>query len=124
MVGILVHGNNHFILSGPLPDEATALALVRQWAIVQIGEAKSSSFRQWEIRSKEFRENLEWAVVVPGDRDERLGAAGIQADADLQRGALEAPDVGRVAAQGSLHVERREACRPARSCHPARRPDC
>ncbi len=36
--------------------------------------------------------------------------AGIQADADLQRGALEAPDVGRVAAQGSLHVERREAC--------------
>ena len=42
MVGILVHGNNHFILSGPLPDEAAALALVRHWSIVQIGEAKSS----------------------------------------------------------------------------------
>jgi len=27
MVGILVHGNNHFILSGPVPDEAVALAL-------------------------------------------------------------------------------------------------
>jgi hypothetical protein len=26
MVGILVHGNNHFILSGPVPDEAAALA--------------------------------------------------------------------------------------------------
>ena len=25
MVGILVHGNNHFILSGPLPGEAAAL---------------------------------------------------------------------------------------------------
>jgi hypothetical protein len=27
MVGILVHGDNHFILSGPVPDEANALAL-------------------------------------------------------------------------------------------------
>ena len=68
MVGILVHGNNHFILSGPLPDEAMALAIVRYWSIIQIGEVKSSSFGQWQIKSKEFRENLEWAVVVPGDR--------------------------------------------------------
>ena len=75
MVGILVHGNNHFILSGPLPDEATAMALVRYWSIIQIGEAKSSSFGQWEIRSKEFRENLEWAVIVPGDRGVSPGLA-------------------------------------------------
>ena len=73
MVGILVHGNNHFILSGPLPDDATALALVRHWSIVQIGEAKSSSFGQWQIGSKEFRENLEWAVIVPGDRETSPG---------------------------------------------------
>jgi hypothetical protein len=65
MIGILVRGNNHFIVSGPLPDEATALALVRYWSIIQIGEAKSSSFGQWQICSKEFRENLEWAVIVP-----------------------------------------------------------
>jgi hypothetical protein len=68
MVGILVHGNNHFILSGPAPDEAAALALVRHWSVIQIGQAKSSSFGQWQIRAKEFRENLEWAVIVPGDR--------------------------------------------------------
>ena len=37
MVGILVHGNNHFILSGPTPDEATALALAWHWSIIQIG---------------------------------------------------------------------------------------
>ena len=55
MVGILVHGNNHFILSGPAPDEAAALALARHWSIIQIGEAKSSSLGQWEIRSREFR---------------------------------------------------------------------
>ena len=56
MVCILVRGNNHFILSGPLPDDAAALALVRHWSIVQIGEAKSLSFGQWQIMSKEFRE--------------------------------------------------------------------
>jgi len=69
MVGILVHGNNHFILSGPLPDHDSALALVRYWSIIQIGEEKASSFGQWQIRNKEFRENLAWAVVVPGDRE-------------------------------------------------------
>jgi hypothetical protein len=73
MVGILVHGNNHFILSGPAPDEAAALALARHWSIIQIGEAKSSSLGQWEIRSREFRENLEWAVIVPGDRETSPG---------------------------------------------------
>ena len=75
MVGILVHGNNHFILSGPSPDDATALVLVRHWTIIQIGEAKSSSFGQWEIKSKEFRENLEWAVIVPGEREISPGVA-------------------------------------------------
>ena len=74
MVGILVHGNNHFILSGPAPDEATASALARHWSIIQIGQEKSSFFGQWQIRSKEFRENLEWAVIVPGDRELSPGA--------------------------------------------------
>ena len=69
MVGILVHGNNHFILSGPRPDEAAALALARHWSIIQIGASKSQSLDQWQIRTKEFRENLEWAVIVPGDHE-------------------------------------------------------
>ena len=55
MVCILVRGNNHFILSGPLLDEAAALALVWHWSIVQIGEANSLSFG-WQITSKEFRQ--------------------------------------------------------------------
>ncbi len=41
----LVHGNNHFILSGPVPDEAVALALARHWSIIQIGETKIFFFR-------------------------------------------------------------------------------
>jgi hypothetical protein len=75
MVGILVHGNNHFILSGPPPDEAAAFALVRHWSIIQIGDEKSSRFGQWQIKSKEFRENLEWAVIVPGEAETSLGVA-------------------------------------------------
>jgi hypothetical protein len=66
MVGILVHGDNHFILSGPMPDEEAAVGLARNWSVIRIGEKKSPSYGQWEIRNKEFRENLEWAVVVPG----------------------------------------------------------
>ncbi len=80
MVGILVHGNNHFILSGPLPDQASALALARHWSLIQIGEAKRPSFERWEIRPKEFRENLEWAVVVPGDRDISPGVTQLLAE--------------------------------------------
>ncbi len=75
MVGILVHGNNHFILSGPVPDKTTALALVRHWSIIRIGETKSLYFDQWEIKLKEFRENLEWAVVVPGEGEVSPGVA-------------------------------------------------
>jgi hypothetical protein len=64
MVGIVVHGNNHYILSGPVPDHADALALVRHWSIVQIGKAKSSTFGQWQIRSKEFRFAQSWCSVA------------------------------------------------------------
>jgi len=41
IVGILVHGDNHFIVSGPLPDRKIAIALVRQWSLIQIGAAAS-----------------------------------------------------------------------------------
>ena len=67
MVGILVHGDNHFIVRGPRPDGVTALALVRHWSLIQIGAKTPPSLEQWSISSREFRENLQWAVVVPGD---------------------------------------------------------
>jgi hypothetical protein len=67
MAGILVHGDNHFIVRGPLPDRDTALALVRLWSVIEIGAVTPSALDQWRIVSKEFRENLEWAVVVPGE---------------------------------------------------------
>lgn len=69
MVGILVHGDNHFIVRGPLPDREDAAALVRHWSLIQIGASTPPGLDQWHIITREFRENLEWAVVVPGDGD-------------------------------------------------------
>lgn len=66
MVGILVHGDNHFIVRGPTPDRETALALVRYWSIVRIGATTPASLEKWHISTREFREDLEWAVVAPG----------------------------------------------------------
>jgi len=42
MVGILVHGDNHFIVRGPLPDRDLARALIRHWSIIQIGNKLKS----------------------------------------------------------------------------------
>ena len=67
MLGILVHGDNHFIARGPLPDRETAIALVRHWSLIPIGASTPYPLDRWLIVSRAFRENLEWAVVVPGD---------------------------------------------------------
>jgi hypothetical protein len=69
MVGILVHGDNHFIVRGPLPDGEIALALTRHWSLIQIGATTPAHLGQWEIITREFRENLEWAVIVPGNSE-------------------------------------------------------
>jgi hypothetical protein len=69
MVGLLVHGDNHFITRGPLPDRQTALALVQHWSLIRIGAKTPPGLDEWRISAREFRENLEWAVVVPGDNE-------------------------------------------------------
>ena len=67
MLGLLVHGDNHFIVRGPQPDRSTALALVRHWSLIRIGEKTPPFLEPWRISTREFRENLQWAVMVPGD---------------------------------------------------------
>jgi hypothetical protein len=70
VLGILVHGDNHFIVHGELPDRETALALVRHWSMIRIGATTPPALDRWRIVSRAFRENLEWAVVVPGDSEQ------------------------------------------------------
>jgi hypothetical protein len=69
MLGILVHGNNHFIVRGPMPSRDDALALVRHWSVIQIDRPMPPELEPWRISSHEYRENLAWAVLVPGEGD-------------------------------------------------------
>lgn len=67
MLGILVHGDNHFIVRGPEPDRATALALVREWSLIRIGAGTPPELAAWRISTKEVREDLQWAIVAAGE---------------------------------------------------------
>ena len=80
-------GNNHLIVRGPRPNPSDALDLVRHWSLIQIGQATPRSLDRWRISTREFRENLEWAVVAPGDGEiafavvqllDELSARGIE----------------------------------------------
>ena len=50
----------------PMYREA-ALELVRHWSLIQIGATTPPALDRWHIVTREFRENLEWAVIVRGD---------------------------------------------------------
>jgi hypothetical protein len=95
MVGVLVHGNNHFIVRGPLPDRDTALALVRHWSIIQIDAVTPAALKQWSISTREFRENLAWAVVVPGDGDISPAVAALLDELSLRGVAVHHSEVDR-----------------------------
>ena len=67
-VGILIFGDNHLLLRGPQPTLVQARAMARHWSVIRLGEPAGVSFDKWTISTKEFREELFWAVAVPGDR--------------------------------------------------------
>ncbi len=69
MLGILVHGDNHFIVRGPRPDRAAALKLVRHWSLIEIGALTPPELAAWRISTREFREDLRWAVEVAGNTE-------------------------------------------------------
>jgi hypothetical protein len=75
VIGILVCGNNHFIVNGPLPDRVAAAALARHWSLIQIGQTTPPTLQSWTIVTHAFREDLAWAVVVPGDGEVTLAVA-------------------------------------------------
>lgn len=69
MLGILVHGDNHFIVNGPNPSARQARALAWNWERPTLESPKQSGpdLSAWSICTKAFREHLEWAVVIEGD---------------------------------------------------------
>ena len=81
MLGILIHGDNHFIVHGPHPDRIEAIALARHWSVIRIGSGTPPELQRWSIRTREFRADLEWAVIVPGDGE--VSPAVVQLLAEL-----------------------------------------
>lgn len=67
-VGILVVGENHFIVRGPRPSHNEARALARFWSLIQIGRETPEELRAWRISTREFREELEWALTMAVDQ--------------------------------------------------------
>ena len=67
MIGILVCGDNHFIVRGPKPGFATARQLARHWSVIRIGATTPGELEPWTISTREFRENLEWAIAIAGE---------------------------------------------------------
>ena len=66
MIGVLVIADNHFIVRGPEPSLPVAQHLARRWSIIQIGSGINATdeYEQWRVSTKEFRENLTWAIVL------------------------------------------------------------
>lgn len=63
-LGILVHGSNHFIVRGPLPDATAARELVKRWEFIQDLTRPAEAPPVWRISTRESRENIEWAIVL------------------------------------------------------------
>jgi hypothetical protein len=86
MLGILVHGDNHFIVRGPRPSRQIALALARHWSVIRIGAGTPAALAAWRIGTRELRENLRWAIVVPGESAH--SAAVVQLLAEMRARAI------------------------------------
>jgi hypothetical protein len=66
-LGILVQGDNHFIIQGPQPTEAEAIHILRLWTFILPGVATPTEIGKHKLITKAFREDLGWAVVIQSD---------------------------------------------------------
>ncbi|MCX6597124.1 MAG: hypothetical protein NTV70_12240 [Acidobacteria bacterium] len=81
-LGLLVCGDNHLLLRGPLPDRATAGRLVRLWMFptIQASVDRTGIQGTWRISTREFREEITWAVVWPSDTPAQPAVAQLLAE--------------------------------------------
>jgi hypothetical protein len=67
VLGLIVCGDNHFLIRAPQPSAAEARALVRRWTFPSIEDLLGQSLPlppQFQISTREFRENITWALVL------------------------------------------------------------
>ena len=70
-----------------MPDREAALELVRHWSVIQIGAITPDTLRPWTISTKEFREDLTWAVCIAAETE--ISPAARQLLAELAARGIE-----------------------------------
>lgn len=88
-VGILVVGANHFIVRGPKPSLDEARSLARFWSLIQIGRETPEKMRAWRISTREFREELAWAIAVSCNEAPSQAVAVLLQELATRGGAIE-----------------------------------
>jgi hypothetical protein len=74
--GILVHGGNHFIVSGRRPSFGEARKLAWGWEMPMPGRPPADT-SPWTIVTRAWREELAWAVVLRSDEPHSVAVAGL-----------------------------------------------
>jgi hypothetical protein len=69
-LGLIVCGDNHFLVRGLKPDREMARYLVRRWTFPSVEDLLGLSPPlpgDWVITTREFREDIDWVMVLPGE---------------------------------------------------------
>lgn len=88
MLGLIVCGDNHFLIRAPQPSAAEAQALVRRWTFPSIADLLGQSPPlppQYQISTREFREDITWALVLESPEPHSPAVAQLLSEL-IQRG--------------------------------------
>jgi len=69
---LIVCGEDHFLVRGIRPDLELARYLVRRWIFPSVEDVMGLSAPMpdgWRITTKEFREDIEWVIVLPASTE-------------------------------------------------------
>ena len=91
-LGLIVYGEDHFLIRGPKPDAVMARYLVRRWIFPSIEDLLRTSPpipADWQITTSEFRENIEWTIVLSCDQDPTAAVAQLVSEIAARGVAVE-----------------------------------
>jgi hypothetical protein len=69
---LIVCGEDHFLVRGVKPELEMARYLVRRWIFPSVEDVMGLSPPMpegWRITTKEFREEIEWVIVLPASTE-------------------------------------------------------
>ncbi|WP_031498445.1 hypothetical protein [Bryobacter aggregatus] len=82
-LGLIVSGEDHFLVRGPACSVEMARTLVRRWTFLTPEDLLGLSPpipSEWKITTKEFREDIAWAIVLPAATEHTPAVAQLVAE--------------------------------------------